>query len=114
MTIVNIMTASDADFYRGFAYQDINGVGIDLTDSKMHMGVRKNAEDAIEIFLLTTENGGITITDAVNGLFTVWITQAQLMELPPDTYVHSMIRDFGPLHLEMWSGTITHEAGPSR
>jgi hypothetical protein len=115
MTIVNITTASDADFYRGFAYQDINGVGIDLTDSQLRMGVRKNVEDVTELLLLTTDyGGGISITDPPNGLFTVWITQEQLLNLPPDTYVHSLIRDFGPLHLEMWSGTITHEAGPSR
>jgi hypothetical protein len=115
MTICNITTASDADFYRGFSYQDINGNPIDLTGSTMHMGVRKDANDVAEVLLLTTDyGGGITITDPPNGLFTVWITQAQLMDLPPDTYVHSLIRNIGPLHLEMWSGTITHEVGPSR
>ena len=114
MTIVNITTASDADFYRGFGYQDINGNPIDLTGSTMHMGVRKNVEDVSEVLLLTTENGGIIITDAPNGMFTVWMTQDQLLRLPPDTYVHSLVRTTGPLQLEMWSGTLTHEAGPSR
>jgi hypothetical protein len=114
MTIVNITTTSDADFYRGFGYQDTSANPIDLTGSTMHMGVRKNLNDVAEVLLLTTENGGIVITDAPGGLFTVWITQQQLEELPPDTYVHSLIRTTGPLQLEMWSGTIVHEAGPSR
>jgi hypothetical protein len=114
MTIVNITTASDADFYRGFGYQDINGAPIDLTGSTMHMGVRKDAGDVTEVLLLTTENGGIIITDAPGGMFTVWITQDQLEHLSPNIYVHSLIRTTGPLQLEMWSGTLTHEAGPSR
>jgi hypothetical protein len=115
MTIVNITTTSDADFYRGFAYQDLNANPIDLTGSTMHMGVRKNADDATELMLLTTASGGgIIITNATAGQFTVWITQDQLRRLAPDQYVHSLIRDTGTLQLEMWSGTLTHSAGPSR
>jgi|SRR6185369_17595265 hypothetical protein len=114
MAIVNIFTTSDADFYRGFAYQQLTGVPIDLTGNKMHMGIRKHAEDVTEFLLLTTENGGIIITDALNGKFTVWIKQDQLVRLSPDSYVHSLIRDTGTLLLEMWSGSLTHEAGPSR
>ena len=116
MTICNIFTASDSDFYRGFAYQDASGNPIDLTGSTMRMGVRKNATDTTEVLLLTSDyGGGIAITDPpTSGTFTVWITQAQLLDLQPDTYVHSLIRTIGPLQLEMWSGTITHEAGPSR
>ena len=115
MTICNIFTASDSDFYRGFSYQDTSGNPIDLTDSTLRMGIRKNATDTTEVLLLTSDyGGGIAITDAPGGLFTVWITQDQLLNLPPDIYVPSLIRTTGPLQLEMWSGTITHEAGPSR
>ena len=114
MTIVTITTTSDADLYRGFAYQDLNANPIDLTGSKMHMGVRRLAEDVAEVLLLTSENGGINIYDPPNGLFTVWITQDQLLRLAPGSYVHSLIRDTGQLLLEMWSGTLTHSAGPSR
>ena len=114
MTICNITTTSDADFYRGFAYQQLDTTPIDLTGSKMHMGVRRFAEDVTEVMELTTENGGIIITDAPNGKFTVWITQDALLRLTPGNYVHSLIRDTGTLLLEMWSGSLTHSAGPSR
>jgi hypothetical protein len=114
-SIVNITTTSDADCYHGFAYQDTLGNPIDITGSTLRMGVRKNAEDIIELMLLTSENGGLMITDAVNGQFTLWIKQADLLELAPDTYVHSLIRTMSDgLQLQMWSGTLTHSAGPSR
>jgi hypothetical protein len=63
---------------------------------------------------LTTENGGIIITDPPNGKFTVAITQEQLERLPPGSYVHSLIRSVEGLELAMWYGTLTHAAGPSR
>jgi hypothetical protein len=78
------------------------------------MGVRKNADDVNEVLLLTTENGGLTITDPVNGLFTVWIKQLDLERLPLDDYQHSLIRIVSNLQLRIWSGTLTINAGPSR
>ena len=118
MAIVSISTASDADFYKGFVYQTVDGDPISLAGCTMHMGIRRKAEDIAEVLLLTTENGGLIITDAANGKFTVWITQAQLEHLAPDDYVHSLIRTVATtdttLNLEMWSGTLTHAAGPSR
>lgn len=115
-SIVNITTTSDADCYHGFAYQDALGNPIDISGSTLRMGVRKNPDDVNELMLLTTENGGLMITDAVNGAFTLWIKQADLLELAPDQYVHSLIRTLsgGVLQLQMWSGTLTHSAGPSR
>jgi hypothetical protein len=112
---VNITTESDADFYHGFAYQDTTGAPIALTGNTLRMGVRKNAEDIIELMLLTTENGGLVITNAAGGAFTLWIKQADLLQLAPDVYVHSLIRTRPDgLQLQMWLGTLTHTAGPSR
>jgi hypothetical protein len=115
MATVNITTTSDADFYRGFAYQSTDTSPIDLTGNKMRMGVRKNADDIAELMLLTTENGGIIITNAPGGLFTVWLKQDELLVLTPGTYVHSLIRTRpDALQLEVWSGVLIHSAGPSR
>ena len=114
-SIVNIITTSDADCYHGFAYQDLLGNPIDITGSTLRMGVRKNPEDVNELMLLTSDNGGLMITNAVGGTFTLWIKQADLLDLPPGQYVHSLIRTLvGGLQLQMWSGTLTHSAGPSR
>jgi hypothetical protein len=117
MAICNITCWNDADFYRGFVYQttDATPVPIDLTGNTMRMGIRHRAPDVTEELLLTTENGGLVITDAVNGKFTVWITQAQLLELPLGDYEHSLVRiPPSGLHLRIWSGTLVNNAGPSR
>ena len=118
MAIVNITTQSDADFIRSFFYQYTStGDGVDLTGAKMKMGIRKRPEDVTELLMLTTENGGIQIVNPSIGNFIIWITHDQLERLRPDTYVHSLIRiPAGPanLHLRVWSGNLTHNAGPSR
>jgi len=117
MAIVNITAENDADFYRSFVYQttDAVPVPINLTGNTMRMGVRHRASDAEEDLLLTTENGGLTITDAVNGRFTLWITNEQLLQLDLTTFDHSLIR-IRPdgLRLRVWSGTLTVNAGASR
>jgi hypothetical protein len=118
MAIVNITTQNDADFMRAFAYQtsDTVPVPIDLTGNTMRMGIRRHAEDATEDLLLTTENGGLTITDAPNGKFTLWITNEQLQQrLALGDYDHSLVRVVpSGLTLRIWSGTLTVNAGASR
>ena len=43
MAIVNITVYNDADFYRTFAYQTVDGAPIDLTDGTMEMMQRRRA-----------------------------------------------------------------------
>jgi hypothetical protein len=114
MAIVNIIVQNDADFYRQFTYQYVSGAPIDLTGNTLRMGVRRHAKDVAEDLLLTTENGGLAIVDAPNGLFTVRMTQEQLERLPTGDYEHSLIRLDGTQRLRVWSGTLTNNAGPSR
>jgi hypothetical protein len=114
MAIVNITVENDADFHRQFAYQLVSGTPIDLTGNTLRMGIRRHAGDATEEMLLTTENGGLAISDAPNGLFTVLITQDQLVRLATGDYDHSLIRIFGTQKLRMWSGVLTNNAGASR
>lgn len=126
MAIVNISTVSDADYNRAFSYMVITDATadpvtmapFDLTGSKLRMGVRKQAEDHEEDLLLTTENGGIVIFDALNGQFYITISKQQLSDLPTGTYVHSLVRIMSftdqDFTYRVWSGTLTHSAGPSR
>lgn len=114
MAIVNITVENDADFYRQFLYQYTDGSPIDLTGNTMKMGIRKRAEDVVEEMLLTTENGGLAITDAPNGAFTVRITQPQLGQLALGDYEHSLIRMTNGMFLRVWTGMLTNNAGPSR
>lgn len=114
MAIVNITVENDADFYRQFLYQTLEGAPIDLTGSTLKMGVRKRAEDTVEEMLLTTENGSLAIVNAAGGAFTVLITKQKLVELPVGDYEHSLIRIYSGMHLRIWSGMLTNNAGPSR
>ena len=121
MAVVNITCWSDSDFVRGFVYQYIAADGsvigpVNLTGNTMRMGIRHHAEDAVEEILLTTENGGLAITDAPNGKFTVLLTAAQLQQLPLGEYEHSLIRmpSGGAQHLRIWSGSLVNNAGASR
>lgn len=125
MAIVNISTKSDADFVKSFGYRQqvpvtdgYNLVPISLVGAKLRMGVRKKAEDYEEQLLLTTENGGIVIFDAENGDFYITITKQQLQDLPSGEYVHSLVRIMSytdqDFTYRVWSGTLTHTAGPSR
>jgi hypothetical protein len=115
MAIVNITVENDADFYRQFAYQTIDGAPIDLTGNKLRMGVRKNAADAAEEMLLTTENGAFAIIDPPNGKFTLRITQDQLVHLAVDVFEHSLVRMPSTTETyRIWSGTLTNNAGASR
>lgn len=114
MAIVNITVENDADFYRQFFCQYLDGTPIDLTGNTMKMGIRKRAADAVEEMLLTTENGGLAITDAPNGAFTVRLTQGQLVELPTGDYQHSLVRMKSGMQLRIWSGMLTNNPGPSR
>ena len=115
MAIVNITCENDADFVRGFVYQFTSGAPVDLTGNSLRMGVRRRAADVTEDLLLTTENGGLTITDPPNGKFTVRITQGQLVLLPVGDYEHSLIRLIGTQQrYRIWSGSLTNNAGASR
>jgi hypothetical protein len=114
MAIVNITCENDADFIHGFAYQSVTGVPINLTGNTMKMGIRTHASDIELDLMLTTENGGIIITDAPNGQFTVYIKKDQLERLPVASYDHSLIRMIEGMQLRVWSGTLINNAGPSR
>jgi hypothetical protein len=115
MAIVNITTENDADFIRSFAYQTLDGSPIDLTGNQLRMGVRRRAEDVAEQLLLTTENGGLEITDPALGKFQIWITNEQLEALQLGDYEHSLIRIVPTgMQLRIWSGALTVNAGPSR
>jgi hypothetical protein len=120
MAIVNITCENDADFLRGFVYQTLLSDGVtlgppvNLTGNTMRMGVRAHASDVTEDLLLTTENGGLIITDAPNGKFTVIITQVQLVEMQTGSYEHSLVRITGSNTLRIWSGSLVINPGASR
>jgi hypothetical protein len=114
MAIVDITVYNDADFYRTFACQTVDGVPIDLTGGTMEMMLRRHATDVTVMLRLATDTGEIVIYDPVGGMFTVRITQAQLEELGLGDYDQSNILSIGGNKVRIWSGTLTNNAGATR
>jgi hypothetical protein len=119
MPVVDIVCENDSDFARGFSYMVLNtdgsdGPPIDLSGNTMRMGIRIHASDIMEELVLTTENNGIVISDALNGKFSIFIDQTQLLAMPTGNYQHSLIRMKGPNTFNVWTGSLTINPGPSR
>ena len=114
MATVNITASTDADCLQVFTC-NAGGVPIDLTGNRLHMGIRYQVADATAALELTTENGGLSLTNAVNGTFTLLITNAQLLNLGAADFVQSLVR-IRPdnLQLRVWSGALTVTPGASR
>ena len=115
MAIVNITVENDADFYRMFQYVQASDLSpIDITGAALEMMLRANAADATAYLRLGTDTGEMVITDPVNGLFSVFISQTTLARLALGTYDQSNIMTVGPSKTRIWSGTLTNNPGPTR
>jgi hypothetical protein len=115
MAIVNITTSNDADFYRVFQYVTVDGFPVSLIGSSLEMMLRRNADDAAAVLRLASDTGDFVMVDALQGTFSLLITQNALEHLATGDFVHSniMTRDDG-MKVRLWSGTFTNNAGPTR
>lgn len=114
MTVVNITVDNNADFYRVFRYQTISGQPIDMMGCSMWMMLRRHAKDEAAVMRLSTDTGEIVLVDAVNGLFSVRIAQADLERLGLGDFDQSMIASIQNYKRSIWSGLFTNNPGPSR
>jgi hypothetical protein len=114
MAIVNITVENDADFYRTFIWQTIDGVPIDLTGGLLEMMLRRHAQDDTAVLRLGSDTGEIAMINPVAGQFTVRITQDTLERLALGDYDQSNIFNRNGLKIRVWSGTLTNNAGPTR
>jgi len=114
MAIVNITVTNDADFYRTFIWQTIDGAPIDLTGGTMEMMLRRRAEDKTAVMRLATDTKEIIFTEPVNGQFTVRISQYYLERLGLGEFSQSNIFTRNNYKVRIWSGTLINNAGPTR
>jgi len=114
MAIVNITVENDADFYRLFQYQTVEGDPLDITGGTMHMMLRRRAEDDVALMRLGTNTGEIVLVDPAQGKFSVRIAQAELERLGLGEYEHSLILTQAGFKRSIWTGLFTNNAGPSR
>jgi hypothetical protein len=114
MAIVNITTQSDADFYRSFALQTVDGAPIDLSGATFEMMLRRHATDEAAVLRLGSDTGEIVLVDPVNGQFTVRIAQSALVRLGLGDFDQSNIMSRSGYKTRIWSGTLTNNPGPTR
>jgi hypothetical protein len=118
MTTVNITVYNDSDFYQEFQYVTmLDNTPISLVNSSMEMMLRRHPTDEAAALRLATDTGEIRYSDPANGLFTVLIRQETLERLGLGDFSQSNIMtQAGPtgLRIEIWSGTFTNNAGPTR
>ena len=114
MATINISVTNDADFYRTFVWQTIAEDPIDLTGGTMEMMLRRRATDSVAVLRLGTDTEEIVFTDAVNGEFTVRISQYSLERLGLGDFDHSNIFSRARSKTRVWSGILTNKAGPTR
>ena len=114
MATCDITAPNDADFSRVFQYKTLAGVPINITGAVMWMMLRRRAADLTSVMRLATDTGEITLIDAVNGKWSIFIEQEQLERIGVGEYAHSLIMELNGVKQEIWSGTFTNKAGPSR
>ena len=114
MSIVNITTYNDADFYQAFKYQMASGLPIDLTGASLEMMFRRHAEDIAAVMRLGTDTGEMVIYDPPNGLFTVFIAQDRLERLGLGDFDQSNIMTIVGRKTPIWNGVLHNNAGPTR
>ena len=122
MPIVNLTTVSGTDYSQGFIYQSSDGgtppviTPIDLTGCELRLSVRRLATDVEALVAIgSSDEGGIEITDALNGMFRILITRAILDRIPAGSYVQNLVRkraDDGLID-QIWTGALTHTVGPT-
>ena len=77
----------------------INDVAVDLTDSIIRMQLRKEYGGVVGLSLTSVEDTGITITDAVNGLFKI---NKQVINIPPYNYLYDIEIHFADGTIKTW------------
>ena len=122
---VDITVQTDADFYQQFQYMlPDNVTPIPIIAATFVFGVRRSIGDSNTLFRVTStlsSSGQIQIIDGPNGIFGLWIAQAQIAAAPVGTWSQSMIINqpatsvFPPaLAIPIWNGDLTITLGPSR
>jgi hypothetical protein len=114
--VMNI--AKNEDWIVPFLYSSDNGNGtftpIDLTGSKIKLEIRKREQDHEATVSVYSPDGGITITNAPGGAFTVLITREKLQRLAPGDYFTDLVRENGGYQERLWEGTATVVQGTTR
>jgi hypothetical protein len=70
---------------------NVDTIPVDLTDTTIRMQLRKEYGGVVGLSLTSVASAGITITDAVNGLFCI---NQQIINIPAFNYIYDIEFDF--------------------
>lgn len=70
---------------------NVDTIPVDLTDTTIRMQLRKEYGGVVGLSLTSVASAGITITDAVNGLFKI---NQQIINIPAFNYIYDIEFDF--------------------
>lgn len=82
----NLNIDAGATFSLSITWKDANNNAVDITNYTARMQIRKTYNSDTAMVNLTTENGGISLTNAANGVLSVNITPAQTAALSNGFY----------------------------
>ena len=77
----------------------INGDAVDLTDAIIRMQLRKEYGGVVGLSLTSVDNAGITITDAIHGLFKI---NKQVINIAPYNYLYDIEIHFDNGDVKTW------------
>jgi len=77
----------------------VNTIAKDLTGAIIKMQLRKEYDGVIGLSLTSVANAGITITDAVNGLFKI---NKQIINIPAYNYIYDIEIHFSATDVKTW------------
>ena len=77
----------------------INDVAVDLTDAIIRMQLRKEYGGVVGLSLTSVDDAGITITNAVSGLFQI---NRQVINIPPYNYLYDIEIHFEDGTIKTW------------
>ncbi|RUM44893.1 MAG: hypothetical protein DSY80_03920 [Desulfocapsa sp.] len=98
---VDFAVANNEDWFESFEMAT-EGEILDLTDVDLQMDVKSRDGKKVIFSLLTGD--GISIDDAENGRFSIYVSRATIQEKPPGRYVHDMLLMRGGRTERLWSG----------
>jgi hypothetical protein len=111
--------AKNEDWIVPFLYTTDDGTGtltpIDLTGSTLALEIRNNETDHEVFVAVTTDNGGIEVTDAPGGAFTIVIVRELMVRMVPGDYVADLVRAMtNGFQERLWEGVVNVVAGTTR
>ena len=81
-----------ADTFEAVNFEiNVDNVPVNLSDTIIRMQLRKEYGGVVGLSLTSVGNAGITITDAVNGLFRI---NQQIIDIPAFNYIYDIEFDF--------------------